>query len=130
MTTKRLFILLAVLLAGMSGVFLLPKQRSFQPVGVNLKLPEFVGEWIGTEMDVTQQERDVRGKCIIVAKRDLVSGRRVVLVDDRSHAPLEQCLERCACIQVARPRLQIVGRQENLRGAATSTAQRALPGTK
>ena len=35
MTTKRLFLLLASLMA-MSLVFLLPKQLQFQPVGVKL----------------------------------------------------------------------------------------------
>lgn len=61
MTTSRLAILLAVLLAGMSSIFLLPHQLGFQPVGINLDLPKMVGGWYGRDLEVSQQERYVLG---------------------------------------------------------------------
>lgn len=75
MTTSRLAILLAVLLAGLSSVFLLPKQLGFQPVGIELALPEILGEWWGREMAVTQQERDVLGPDTEFARKSYDNGR-------------------------------------------------------
>lgn len=61
MITKRLLVLLVVVAAGMSGVFLLPKSYS-QPYGIVLNLPDYVGEWFGKKQDVTKKEREVLGK--------------------------------------------------------------------
>lgn len=61
MTTNRLAILLAVLLGGLSLVYVLPKNLGYMPVGIELKLPQGVGEWWGTETAVTQKEIDVLG---------------------------------------------------------------------
>lgn len=62
MTTKHLAILLAVLLAGMGSVYLLPKQLGFQPSGVEMNLPKMVGVWYGRDIEVTKKERDVLGE--------------------------------------------------------------------
>lgn len=62
MTTKRLFILLVVMLAGLSSVLFLPKQLGFQPVGVKLELPKMVGIWYGEDMAVSEKERKVLGE--------------------------------------------------------------------
>ena len=61
MTTKRLAILLAVLLGGLSLVYLLPHQLGFQPVGISLDLPEKLGPWRGQAVEVTQKEHEVLG---------------------------------------------------------------------
>ena len=69
MITKRLAILLAVLLGGLSCVFALPKQIGFQPVGITLQLPEYLGEWWGKEVAVSQLERDTLGPETEFARR-------------------------------------------------------------
>jgi EpsI family protein len=56
MTTKRLAILLAVLLGGLSCVFLLPKHLAIQPVGVRMELPEYLGQWRGKDLAVSDKE--------------------------------------------------------------------------
>lgn len=61
MTTKRLLILFAVLLAGMSLIFLLPKIPNSQPVGIELTLPPLIGDWYGQDQEVTDRERGVLG---------------------------------------------------------------------
>jgi len=61
MTTKRLIILLAVLVCGMSVIFILPKVPNAQPVGVELNLPPLLGDWYGKETAVTEKERLVLG---------------------------------------------------------------------
>lgn len=75
MITNRLAILFAVLLAGMSVVFLLPKQLFYQPIGVTLELPEFIGEWWGKPLDVTDKERAVLGEETEFARRSYSNGR-------------------------------------------------------
>jgi EpsI family protein len=57
--TAKLTIFLAVLVAGLSCVFLLPKQLGYQPVGVQMQLPNNLGGWIGTDTAVTEQEKTV-----------------------------------------------------------------------
>lgn len=62
MTTKRLTILLAVIVAGMGSIFLLPHQLGFQPAGVDPALPKMVGGWYGRDLEVTKKEKDVLGE--------------------------------------------------------------------
>jgi EpsI family protein len=62
MTTSRLAILLAVLLAGLGSIFLLPRQLGFQPVGVDAELPKMVGGWYGQDMNVSDKEKTVLGE--------------------------------------------------------------------
>ena len=75
MITKRLTILLAVLLGGMSSIFLLPKQLGFQPVGIEMGLPKMVGGWYGRDIDVSQKERDVLGSGTDFARKIYRNGR-------------------------------------------------------
>ena len=56
MITNRLTILLAILLGGLSTVFLIPKQLFYQPVGVNITLPESVGVWEGKDVAISEKE--------------------------------------------------------------------------
>lgn len=75
MTTKRLAILLAVLLGGMGLVFLLPHQLGYQPVGIKLGLPDDLIGWRGTPVEVTQKEHEVLGFDTEFARRSYVSHR-------------------------------------------------------
>lgn len=62
MTTSRLAILLAVLLGGLSTVFLLPKQVPIQPIGIHMELPKMVGGiWYGRDQEVSDKERNSLG---------------------------------------------------------------------
>lgn len=62
MTTKRLIILQAMLLVGLSAVFLLPKVPATQPTGVDLALPDYVDTmWIGKDAAISEGEYRVLG---------------------------------------------------------------------
>src|SRR3954465_5951433 len=56
MRTRRLSLVLIVLVAGLCSAFLVPARTHFQPVGVRMDLPESIGQWIGTHEKVTQAE--------------------------------------------------------------------------
>ena len=75
MTTSRLAILLAVLLGGLSSVYLLPKQLGFMPVGIELNLPEGLGQWWGRDAAVTDHEREVLGPGTEFARKQYSNGR-------------------------------------------------------
>lgn len=75
MTTSRLATLCAVLAAGFSVVFLLPKQLGFQPVGIQLQLPDFVGAWYGTEQGISEKEIQVLGADTEFARKKYTNGR-------------------------------------------------------
>jgi EpsI family protein len=52
----------AVVVLGLGGVAMLPKTISFQPVGVNLDLPVFVGkDWMGDDQTVSERELQTLG---------------------------------------------------------------------
>lgn len=74
MIINRLAILLAVLLAGLSGVFFLPKQLFYQPVGVNLDLPDFVGEWSGKDVAISSAEISTLGPETQFARKAYTNG--------------------------------------------------------
>lgn len=75
MTTSRLAILLAVLLGGMSTVLTLPKHLSFQPVGIELQLPESSGEWDGRNVKVSDREIAILGKDTEFSRKSYTNGR-------------------------------------------------------
>ena len=77
MTTNRLAILLAVLLGGLSTVFLLPAQSNFQqPVGIDLELPTTVsGGWFGYDQKVSELERSVLGVGTEFSRKAYKNGR-------------------------------------------------------
>ena len=56
MITKRLLILQAVLLVGLSGVFLIPQKTTLGPAGIGMKLPEKIGRWTSEEVPVSKEE--------------------------------------------------------------------------
>src|SRR5437762_1846020 len=61
MITKRLVILLSLLLLGLGSVFALPKHIKLQPAAVDPVLPDYIGSWQASELPVTQMERDLLG---------------------------------------------------------------------
>jgi EpsI family protein len=62
MITRRLFAIELILLAGMSTVFFLPSAPTHSPAGIAMKLPIWVGNWLGEDTAVTEKERDVLAK--------------------------------------------------------------------
>ncbi len=62
MITRRLFGIEIALLIGLSTVFLLPSAPNTSPAGIAMKLPIWVGNWIGEDAAVTQKELDVLAK--------------------------------------------------------------------
>jgi len=75
MTTSRLAIVFAVLLGGLSSAYFLPEKAGFMPVGINLQLPESLGEWWGNRVDVTQKEKDVLGPETEFSRMEYSNGR-------------------------------------------------------
>jgi EpsI family protein len=80
MTTSRLAILLAVLLGGLGSVYLLPRVLGFMPLGIDLHLPDGLGEWWGQDAAVTQKERDVLGPGTEFARKQYSNGRGDVIL--------------------------------------------------
>lgn len=80
MTTSRLAILLAVLLGGLGSVYLLPRVLGFMPLGIELNLPDGLGEWWGTDAAVTQKERDVLGPGTEFSRKQYTNGRGDVIL--------------------------------------------------
>ena len=73
------------------------------------------------------QDRDLGGEEVVVAERDLVGRRRVVLVDHRHDAPVEQPPQRPARVEVVAARAHVEERQQHLRArhaAARAAARR------
>lgn len=76
MTTSRLAILLAVLLGGLSAIFLLPKGLNFQPVGIDLDLPKMVGgAWYGRELKISDLEIDTLGRDTEFSRKSYTNAR-------------------------------------------------------
>lgn len=75
MTTSRMAILLAVLIAGFGSVFLLPTAPKEQPLGIELTLPKFVGAWYGTDLQVSEKEKQVLGAETDFARKSYKNGR-------------------------------------------------------
>ena len=68
-----------------------------------------------------QQVRHHGGQVIVVAEADLGHADRVVLVDDRQTAPLEQGQDGVAGVEIAAAAVEIAGGQQNLgRGDAVA----------
>ena len=56
MMVKRFFTLELALLIGFSAIFLLPHASISSPSGIALKLPAWVGGWLGEDAEVTAKE--------------------------------------------------------------------------
>ena len=72
---QRLWLLLAILLAGLGAVFLLPRTPAAPEPGVVMELPEFLGEWYGRNAVVSQKEREVLGKETRFARKQYTNAR-------------------------------------------------------
>lgn len=59
MITKRLLIVIFVLLAGFSSVAFLPHSSKTSPAGIQMELPIFVGVWMGEDAAISAREREV-----------------------------------------------------------------------
>lgn len=75
MTISRLALLVIVMAAGLSGIFLLPKQLGFQPLGIHPELPEAMGEWWGHDVEIQQQERTTLGLDTEFSRKEYTNGR-------------------------------------------------------
>ena len=53
---KRLLILESALLLGFNVIFLLPHARVSSPSGIAMKLPTWIGSWLGEDADITAKE--------------------------------------------------------------------------
>ncbi|CAN5377758.1 hypothetical protein BH20VER3_BH20VER3_02710 [soil metagenome] len=73
MLVKRLFAIELILLAGLSAVFFLPSAPQHTPAGIALKLPIWVGNWLGEDVAVTQKELDVLAKDTEFARKMYIS---------------------------------------------------------
>ncbi len=101
MTTRRLAILLILLVVGFGSVFLLPVAAKDQPVGVKLELPRSLGSWYGVEEKITQAELQTLAPDTEFARKEYTNGRGDVIVasivlsghdlDNSIHRP-ERCL--------------------------------------
>src|SRR5437588_11209068 len=101
MITKRLFAVELLLVAGLSTVFLLPQAPKTKPAGISLKLPIWVGNWIGDDAAITQREIEVLAKDTQFARKvytspegDTISVSIVLSGDDMTtsiHRP-DPCL--------------------------------------
>ncbi len=56
MIIKRLLLLQALLLAGLSAVFLIPQRTTLGPAGIGMALPDQVGRWTGESAPVSEEE--------------------------------------------------------------------------
>ena len=61
------------------------------------------------------QDRHLRGQEVVVAERDLVGRRRVVLIDHRRDAPVEQRAQGLARVEVVAARRHVEESEEHLR---------------
>lgn len=69
MISKRLFAVELALIIGLSAIFFLPKGSATSPVGIALKLPIWVGNWIGEDSQVTSRELEVLAKDTAFARK-------------------------------------------------------------
>lgn len=53
---KRLIILALVLFLGLNVIFLLPHARVSSPSGIAMKLPTWIGPWLGEDAEITAKE--------------------------------------------------------------------------
>jgi len=79
MITKRLLLLQIVLLAGLGSVFALPKHLEQPEAGVTLQLPNYLGQWYGTDLEASQRERDVLGPETTFARKRYEDGFGTIL---------------------------------------------------
>lgn len=101
MTTKRLIVLLILLVVGLGSVALLPKVANSTPQGIDLSLPTYVGQWYGEDQKISDLELQMLAKDTAFARKLYTDGRggqifaSIVLsgqdLDNSIHRP-ERCL--------------------------------------
>ncbi len=79
MTTRHVAILCAVVLGTFSLIYFLPQQLGYQPMGIVMKLPEYIGAWWGKDATVSAQEREVLGADTEFARKTYVNGSNDVV---------------------------------------------------
>ena len=72
------------------------------------------------------EDRHLGGEEVVVAEGDLVGRRRVVLVDDRDDAPVQQPAQRLARIEVVGARAHVEEGQQHLRARHAALAQQLV----
>ncbi|HST31160.1 MAG TPA: EpsI family protein [Chthoniobacterales bacterium] len=70
---KRLLILETVLLCGLSVIFLLPHARLSSPSGIAMKLPTWIGTWLGEDAEITAKEVGALAKDTQFARKTYTS---------------------------------------------------------
>ena len=80
------------------------------------------------EQRCAEQVRDHRGQTVVVAERgfQLIDADRVVFVDDRHRAEVEQRVQRVADVEIANAVIDVFDREQHLRGAAAVFGKRAV----
>jgi EpsI family protein len=116
MTTSRLVVLLLVLVAGFSAIFMLPAADKNQPVGVKLYLPEYVGTWYGTDQKISEREQQVLAADTEFARKQYTNATGDVIfasivlsghdLDNSIHRP-ERCLPAQGWIVAASSRVKV-----------------------
>lgn len=101
MTPKRLLILLFVMVAGFSAIFVLPTTAQMRPAGIKLALPQFIGKWYGVDQEITTRELEMLAADTQFARKLYTDGAgnsifvSIVLsgadLDNSIHRP-ERCL--------------------------------------
>lgn len=101
MTIGRLTVLLVALIVGLGAVVFLPTPGQTEPVGIQLTLPDFVGNWYGVDRQITEREREVLAGDTEFARKQYTDGMgnsifaSIVLsghdLDNSIHRP-ERCL--------------------------------------
>lgn len=71
----RLFILLCLIAGGYSLIWVLPLQTTRSEPGVKMELPLFVGDWVGSDEEVSQRERDILGPDTTFERKSYTNGR-------------------------------------------------------
>ena len=67
--TKRLLVLFLLIACGFSSVAFLPHVKNDEPSGVDAKLPDQIGMWVGKDAAVTERERLILGPYTTFARK-------------------------------------------------------------
>ena len=103
-------------LADDARVGIAPRVGRVETVGIGQQ-DQFLG---------AHQHRHLRRQEVVVPERDLVGRGRVVLVDDRQHAPLQQLGERLARVQVVGAGAHVKEREQHLGAGQALRAQQLV----
>jgi hypothetical protein len=108
------------------GEVLDPLDERGAGVGARVGGVQAVGAGEDDQAVGADQDRHLSREEVVVAEADLVSRRRVVLVDHRDNAPLEQFAQRLARVQIAAARADVEERKQHLRGHGAMLAEQLV----